>query len=512
MRVIGDIARLGAKRYPDKKAIIMNDDYLTFKQLNQLSNQLAYGLLSLGVKKDDKVALLAYNCLEFVIVNYAVAKCGAVLVPINFRFKAEELIHIIQNCEPKILFFGAEFAPLIEECKKEYDSSMKLASLNDAPSGEYSLRKLVDGRSTSNPPIEVDPNAPAAIMYTSGTTGFPKGVLSSHSALLNVNIGIIYGGDLRYNDIALVPVPLFHNGGLNVLLQPTLEVGGTAVIMEKGFDPEKFLSFISRHNVTLTMCVPTQLAMIINNENPAKHKIPTLQKMYYGSSAISPEVLKSSMEFFNTGFYQWYGQSEAGIVSVLRPEDHIEHSQCTGREMFHADIRIVDLDGNDTPVGEIGEIISAQQYLGMIGYHKMEEATNRAIQDGWIHTEDLARVEGEGFFTVVDRQRDMIISGGENIYSKEIEDVIIRHPLVKEVAVFGVPDDLWGEAVCAAVVKQEKADLTEEDIIQFCASHLSSYKKPKKVDFLDDLPKNASGKVKKGSLREVYWKERKRRI
>jgi acyl-CoA synthetase (AMP-forming)/AMP-acid ligase II len=513
MRVIGDIVRLNAKRYPDKKAIIMGSNYFTYGQLNSLGNRLANALLSEGVKPGDKVALLSYNSLEFPIVNYAVAKCGAVLVPVNFRFKKNELVYTICNCDAKVLFFGKEFFSLIKEARSEFPPNIRLIPTSGQPiETGLDMGDMIDGMSTSETGIVVDPASPAAIMYTSGTTGTPKGVLMSHSSLLAVNTGLILEGDLRFNDTTLVVVPLFHNGGLNVLLQPTLQIGATAVIMGKGFDPEEFLNAIGHYNVSLTMLVPTQLAMLVNFSGVTKHKIPSLKKIWYGSSAISPEVLERSREIFQADFYQWFGQSEAGIVGRLRPEDHEEHSQCTGREMVNADIRIVDEEGNDTPVGEVGELISDQRYLGMIGYHNMEEETQKTIRNGWVHTEDLARVEEEGYFTIVDRMRDMINSGGENIYSKEIEDVIMRIPSVKEVAVVGVPDDIWGESVCAAVVKKEGYEVEEREISDFCASKLSSYKKPKKVIFMADLPKNPSGKITKNVIREQFWRGRKKRI
>ncbi|MFC1532678.1 class I adenylate-forming enzyme family protein [Thermodesulfobacteriota bacterium] len=513
MLVIGDIVRLNAKRYPDKKAVIMEDDYFTYRQLNNLANQLANTMLAQGVKPGEKVALLSQNCLEFVIINYAVAKCGAVLVPINFRFKEKELAYTVRDCGARILFFEQEFTPLIEEARSEFPSTARLVPISGEPLEDgITMKSMIEGSSASEPIVSVDPASAAAIMYTSGTTGTPKGVLMSHSSLLGVNTGVIVEGDLRSSDTSLVVVPLFHNGGLNVIFQPTLQMGATAVIMGKGFDPEKFLEAITRYNVTLTLVVPTQLAMLTNFQRITSHKIPSLNKLWYGSSAISPEVLEASRDLFKIRFYQWFGQSEAGIVGRLRPEDHEEHSQCTGREMFNADIRIVDEEGNDTPVGEVGELISARKYLGMIGYHNMEEETKKTIRDGWVYTEDMARLEEEGFFTIVDRQRDMINSGGENIYSKEIEDVIMRMPSVQEVAVFGIPDDIWGEAVCAVVVKKEGHELEKDEVIDFCVSKLSGYKKPKKVEFMADLPKNPSGKITKNELREKYWKGRKRRV
>jgi len=504
MQVIGDILRLNAKRYPDKEALIMDNDHLTFSQLNQQVNQLAHGLISLGVRPGDRVAILAYNCMEYMIIYYAVAKCGGVVVPLNFRYKRDELVYAINNSDTKVLFFGPEFNSLVEDARAGFFSSVHLVAISGEPlESGLKLTNLMDGRSTSEPAVKVDPASPCGIMYTAGTTGFPKGVLTSHSAWFNTYTAMVVEGDLHHNEIALVCIPLFHGGGREATLQPTLLMGGTAVIMGKGFDPDKILSTVRRYNVTMTMWVPTQLAMLVNYPGTTKYNVSTLKKIWYGSSPISPTVLDASIDLFKAGFYQWYGLTETGMVSVLRPEDHIKRSQCTGREMFTADLRVVDKDGQNTPVGEVGEIISAQKPMGMIGYYKMEEANKMAIREGWIHTSDLARVEGDGYFTVVDRMTDMIISGGENIYPKEIENVISSHSGVREVAVFGIPDEVYGESVCAVVVKKEGYQMDEEEIINFCASRLAGYKKPKRVEFIDELPKNPSGKVTKNVLRET---------
>jgi acyl-CoA synthetase (AMP-forming)/AMP-acid ligase II len=513
MQVIGDIARLNAKRYPNKKALIKDDEYINFDQLNKQVNQLAHGLLSMGIRPGDRVAILAFNCIECVVVQYAVVKCGGIVVPINFRYKREELIYVINNSEPSVLFFSPEFFPLVEDAKSDFASPVHLVSIFEEPlTSGLSFRKLMDGRSASEPTVKVDPASPFIITYTSGTTGFPKGVLASHSAFLDIYIGMATEGDVHHQEVTLVPLPLFHTGGMHALVQPTLLMGGTAVIMGKGFDPDKILDAVQRYGVTMTMWVPTMLAMLINHPNVTKYKLSTLEKIWYGSSAISPQVLDASMQIFNAHFYQWYGQTETGMVAVLRPEDHSERSQCTGREMFNADLRVVNTEDQDAPVGEVGEIISSQKPLGMIGYFKMEEANKRTIRDGWIHTGDLARVEGNGYFTIVDRLTDMIISGAENIYPKEIEDVISSHPGVQEVAVFGIPDEIYGESVCAVVVRKEGYQLDQEEIINFCASKLAGYKKPKRVEFKDELPKNPSGKVTKNVLREPYWAGRKKKV
>ncbi|MFO7773757.1 MAG: long-chain-fatty-acid--CoA ligase [Dehalococcoidia bacterium] len=513
MQVIGDIARLNAKRYPHKQALVMGNEHLTFGQLNEQANQLAHGLLSMSVEPGDRVTILSYNSMQYVVVSYAVAKCGAVMVPANFRYKRDELVYVINNCEPKVLLFGPEFSSLVDEARTGFDSPVHLVAISGEPlESGLSLSSVMQGQSTSEPAVRVDPAAPFAITYTSGTTGFPKGVLASHSAFLNTYTGMIVEGDVRPGETTLVGLPLFHNGGMHGLLQPTLVRGGTAIIMPRGFEPDKILDAVERHGVTMTMWVPTQLAMLVNYPGVTKHNLSTLGKIWYGSSPISPTILKACMDVFEAGFYQWYGQTETGMVAVLRPEDHVERSQCTGREMFNADLRVVNQEGEHTPVGEVGEIISAQVPLGMIGYHNMEEANKKTIRDGWIYTSDIARVEGNGYFTVVDRLGDMIISGGENIYPKEIEDVISSHPGVREVVVFGIPDETYGESICAVVVKKEGYQLDEEDIVSFCASRISSYKKPKRVEFTDELPKNPSGKVTKNVLRELYWTGKKKRI
>ena len=250
----------------------------------------------------------------------------------------------------------------------------------------------------------------------------------------------------------MVALPLFHNGGLNALLQPTLMLGGSVVIMRKGFEPHAILEAVQRYKVTMTMWVPTMLIMLTSHPGASDYDLRSLEKIWYGSSPISPSVLKASKKLFHAKFYQWYGQTETGMNSILRPEDHIEHSNYTGREIFNAEIRIIDEKGDDVPKGEIGQIISAQKPLGMLEYFNMEDKTKETIRDGWIYTGDLARVEGNGFFTIVDRMKDMIISGAENIYPKEVEDVICNHPDVIETAVIGIPDDIYGESVLAVVV------------------------------------------------------------
>jgi len=497
MRVIGDIPRLNARRYPEKKALIMGDQHTTFQELDSMSNKVANGLISSGIKPGDKVAVISENCLEFPVIVYAVAKCGAVLVPVNFRYEKKELIYILNNSDPKILFFGPEHASLVKESSADFSENTETIAI--------SQEIFFKDQSSTPPSIQVNPDSPAMIMYTSGTTGFPKGVLYSHAAYLSVYVGMVIEGDLQHEDVTMVALPLFHNGGLNALVQPTLMMGGSVVVMRRGFEPQAVLEAVERYKVTMTMWVPTMLSMLVNHPDASNYNLTSLEKIWYGSSPISPALLKASQELFNAKFYQWYGQTETGMNSILRPDDHVERAGFTGREMFNSEIRIIDENGNDVSKGETGQIISAQKPLGMLGYLNMEDKTKETIIDGWIYTGDLARVEDNGFFTVVDRMTDMIISGAENIYPKEVEDILCNHPDVLETAVIGIPDDIYGESVLAVVVLKKNQQLMEAELIEFCAQHLARYKKPKKVIFADDLPKNAAGKVTKNIIRAPYW-------
>lgn len=514
MHVVGDVVRLNGKRFPDRKALMAGDDYLTYADLNCKVNRLAHGLISQGIKVGDRIAIIAPNSLEWMIVHFAIAKIGGIVVPVNFRYKKDELAYVINNCEPSALFFASEAAALVEEAKAEVKKPPLLIAISEEPlNGAPTLMSLMEGMPDAEPQVKVDPNWPFSITYTSGTTGFPKGALAAHSALLHEYFGLVVEGDIREHEIALVNLPFFHVAGTHLLLTPVLTRAGTGVIMPGGFDPEAIGAAVERYGVTLTHWVPTQLAMLLDSGVLDKYDFSSLKKIHYGSSPIPLRVLEESLARINAAFYQFYGQTEILIVSVLPPAQHYgEKSQFTGRALFNCDLRIVDEEERDVRVGEVGEIISYQGDAGMIEYYKNEEATANTIMNGWIHTGDLARLEEDGYFTIVDRIKDMIISGAENVYPKEIENIIGKHPAVSEVAVFGIPDEKWGESVCAAIVRKGGATVDENQIIDFCASRLSSYKKPKQVIFLDELPRNATGKVTKNLLREPFWAGRKKRI
>ena len=507
MRVLGDIARLGAKRHPDRIALVFGDATLTYGQLDASANRLAARLAALGVTAGERVALLAENCLEYPVAVFAVLKLGAILAPLNFRYRPDEVAYVVNDASPRCLLIGSGYRKLADEAAAgfrspvatiELDREELLVARHDAPA--------------QAPSIDVDPATAAMVMYTSGTTGFPKGVLFSHSAYLASIVAIAIAGDVTASDRVLLSLPLYHNGGLNALMMPALAFGARAVVTPKGFVAEQVLGWVAQHRITLTMWVPTMLSMLVQSGAAPRHDTRSLTKIWYGSSPITPTLLNQVRATFRADLYQFYGLTETGMNAVLRPEDHLLSAHCTGREMFNADLRIVDESGADVGLGGIGEIISRREPMGMIGYINNERATREAIVDGWIRTGDLARNEGDGLFTVVDRKKDMLISGAENVYPKEIEIVIAEHPEVLEVAVFGIPDPVYGEAVCAAVVARSPGTLDAESVVAWCAQRLASYKKPKRVEFVGELPKNAAGKVMKHVLKAPFWRDHDRRV
>lgn len=505
MRVLGDIVRLGAKRHAERVAVVFGDAQLSYGQLDAAANRFATQLAAIGVSQGDRVALLSENSLEYPVAVFAVLKLGAVLVPLNFRYRPDEVAYVVNDATPRCLLTGASLAVLADAAASTFKAPIARIALDSG-----ALLDLAPGAAA--PDVNVDPASAAMVMYTSGTTGFPKGVLFSHAAYLISITAIAMAGDVRAADRVLVSLPLFHNGGLNALMMPALAFGARAIITPKGFEPEAVLGWVERHRITLTMWVPTMLAMLVRSGAVPRFDTRSLTKIWYGSSPISPTLLEEVRSAFGANLYQFYGLTETGMNGVLRPEDHVRWAHCTGREMFVADLRIVNDAGMDVGVGEIGEIISRREPMGMIGYMNNERATKETIVDGWIRTGDVARNEGEGIFTIVDRKKDMLISGAENIYPKEIENVLCDHADVLEAAVFGIPDPVYGESVCAAVVPRAGVTPSADALSAWCAQRLASYKKPKRLLFVEELPKNAAGKVMKHVLKAPFWGEHARKV
>lgn len=510
MLVFGDLTTLNARRYPNKPALVMEGVELSYAELDARSNALAHALLARGVAVGDRVALLGFNSLEYAVILHAVAKCGALIVPVNFRNTAAELRHVIADSEPKILFAEAGFAATVAEARAGAGAWPEELRVGADHGGLPGSVALAEGRPRTPPGVQVDPQSSAVILYTSGTTGRPKGVLYAHATYFRMFMATAIEARLAHEDVYLIAVPMFHAAGMNMALNQALFMGSTGVVHRGRFDPELILGLIARHRITTAILVPTQVGMLASHPALAQHDVTSLARIFYGSMPMMPAVLQHALQVFpRARFLQLYGSTECGMITALRHEDHEHWWRTNGREALLSRFRVVDEQGSDVPVGGIGEVITEHARMGMIGYWRNEAATRETIREGWMRSGDLARVEPEGFITLVDRIKEVIISGGENIYPKEIELVLAAHPAVQEVAVFGIPDAHYGEAPCAAVAFRPGMTATAEELLALCERELARYKRPKRIEFHAALPRNASDKIQKQLLKAPHWAQQR---
>lgn len=505
MYVLGDIVETNSLKYRGKIALVDGNLSISYSELNSLSSTIANALSQkFGIQRGCRIAVVSRNSIYYAALLFAIWKIGAVAVPVNWRLKGEELKYIIINSEPSILFYEKEFESEIMHAVDTTEMYLTLVLINGTSSKGFTLNDLLRWGRNFSLSFTVEPNDIAMIMYTSGTTGRPKGVVFTHAREIADLCDHLIELDMLDTDVVLLNMPWFHNGGLTLGLMHTLMRGATGVIYSGSFMAESVLQVIEKNRVSVLNVVPTMLARLVAVENLCGFDISTVQKIYYGGAPIPQRVQERAMQVFpKARFYQTYGQTESGMLLVLKPEDHLtERRAFTGKPLCLATVKAV-IGERDATVGEVGELICKQKPLAMSGYWRNEEATKEVLINGWLHTTDLARVEEDGYFTIVGRLKDMIITGGENVYAKEVENVISEHPHVEDVAVFGLPDDEWGEIVCAAIVPKEGSSISSEDVIQYCKSRLAGYKTPRKIIFLKELPKNAAGKVLKSVLQEM---------
>ena len=499
---IADWIKKWAMILPGKVALVYNNQPMTYAALNIRINKLSHAFLALGVKRGDRVAAMLTNCVEFFEIFFACSKIGAIFVPLNFRLAGPEIAYIISDCTAETLFFSGEFSERIATIKEDVSVKAGHYVTVGGPSPDWATdyESLVSDHPGTEPEtsFEKDVESPHIIMYTSGTTGFPKGaVFTQRKTFFNIlNANIYY--HVTPDDKIVVSRPLFHSGGLLVDSLPFLYKGGT-VILKRRFDPEELLEAIQRYRATVLETSATMYRFILDRCRLEDYDLSSVKLFYTGGEVVPLPLLKAYGER-GIVITQLFGQTETSTVTWLPTEYGLKKLGSVGLPVFHGEVKIVDEEGNEVPPNQVGEIIVSGPIL-MSGYWGHPELTARAIRNGWLYTGDVGRRDEEGFFYVLDRRKNMYISGGENVYPAEVEKVLYENDSVKEAAIVGVPDAIWGEVGKAFVVRKEGAKVTAEDLIQWCAERVAKYKVPKTVEFVGRLPKNAAGKVMKHRLK-----------
>ena len=520
--LLRDVLSHALKLWPDKVAIIDGDTRYTYRQADERVRRLASGLHGLGVKPGENIAILANNSHRYWETYFVADIAGTPLAPLNIRLSAKELEFILNDGDVKALFLGPEYVDLYDQFR-EGTPGIKHVILIGGDAGESFID--YDQLVASSAPLEGsardwDENDMLNLCYTGGTTGLPKGVmLSQRNVVSNAEHAIMTFG-FKENDVWLHVAPMFHLADAWACYSFTM-VGGTHVFIP-GFAPAATLEAIQNHGVTRTILVPTMINFLINFPDTAKYDTSTLQMVAYGASPMPVDRLQAAVKLFGPKFVQAYGMTEtAPLLTAMQahwtlfdgtPEDTRRLASC-GREISGVEVRIVDEEtGEDVKPGQVGEIVARGPNV-MLGYWKRGPETEAALRDGYMHTGDLATIDDQNFIYIVDRAKDMIISGGENVYSTEVESAIYEHPAILEAAVIGVPDEQWGEAVLAVVVCREGQTVTEAEIVTHCKTLIAGYKTPKRVVVQSEpLPKSGPGKILKTELRKPFWEGKERMV
>lgn len=506
--VVGEMLARQAGKNPNKTALVENGRRLSYDGLNRRVNRLASALAGLSVGRGDRVAMMLFNCTEMVEGYFALAKLGAVAVPVNFRFVAREAAYVLNHSESKVFIYDRVFHEMVDGIHESIPCVRHFIAVGGGDEEQYGdYEKLLASGNEDEPVVPVDEDDPAYIMYTSGTTGYPKGAVLTHKNKFMNSVNCIIEIGLDTSDVYLCVPPLFHTAAMAVMLMMVF-LGGTTVLVRQ-FEPAAVVEAAVREKATITFLVPAMWNALLRVPGVGE-KMKTLRKAITGA-AIMPFSLKEAVleALPNVGLFDAFGQTEMSpVTTLLKPADALRKGGSVGKPVVNVEVRVVDDGGRGVPAGEVGEIVYRGPTM-MKEYYRDPQATAAAVRDGWFHSGDMVRMDDEGFVYVVDRKKDMVISGGENVYPAEVEEVLYRHEKVLEAAVIGVPDERWGERVHAVVVPKPGAVLTAQEIMEWCTAQLAGYKKPRSVDFMEALPRNASGKVLKNTLREWFGKQKR---
>jgi long-chain acyl-CoA synthetase len=510
------IIRTHGRERGDHPAIEFEGKTITFGQLDEKSNQLATAFASIGVGAEDRVAFLDKNGPEFFEVTFALAKLNAVNVAINWRLAPNEMAQIANDAQAKVLIVGSEFFPHVEKIEDALESVTTIIAIGDHARWE-DYERFLGAHPANDPGAEPVSSDVAIQLYTSGTTGLPKGVMLTNNNFFSGVMNVTESWQFDKESVNIAVMPMFHIAGSGWAMVGLYH--GCRTVVLRDVDPARILEVVPEFGVTNALFVPAVIQFLLITPGVNETDFSTLRAIVYGAAPITDTVLTKAMEVFGCDFIQVYGMTETtGAIFQLDPEDHDPANRpallrSCGKPYPWVEMRLVDLDtDNDVPQGTVGELWTRSPQ-NMKGYWGNDEATKATIDaDGWLKTGDAGYCDENGFLFLHDRVKDMIVTGGENVYPAEVENVLAKHPDVADVAVVGVPDEKWGEAVKAVVVRREGSDISEKDLITFAREHLAGFKLPKTVDFSDALPRNASGKLLKREIRAPYWEGSARQI
>jgi acyl-CoA synthetase (AMP-forming)/AMP-acid ligase II len=512
VRTLGEFIEYHARHSRDRLALVHGERKISFSEYDAAANRIANGLLKRGIKSGDRIGYFGLNSPDFYFTLTGSAKTTGTFTPFNWRLAALELAQLITDSEVALVFVERSMQTLWDEAVALSGATPSIIWFDEHESIEAQFSVFPD----TKPQLFISEEAIAIQLYTSGTTGIPKGVMLSHGGFNRIRLceHLEPAYQWEAGDIFINPLPNFHLLSIGIAFQCLYN--GVAISIVRQFDPGLVCEAIERDRPTLLTLTPTMLQMLLDHPKAAATDFSSIRLTLYAGSPISLGLIKRAIEHMPGKFMQFYGATEAsGAFSILRPEEHDldaeETLQSCGRPLPLIEFRILDSDGNEAPEGEAGELVIRSPAITS-GYWKQPESTAKVLNNGWYRTGDVARRNAEGLYFIVDRLKDMIVSGGENVYSAEVENVLSTHPDVAAVAVVGVPDPRWGEAVLACVVRKSASGIDEAGLIAFARCELAGYKVPKRIVFMDSFPLVATGKVSKKALREPYWRDHDRGV
>ena len=518
----GEFLRLSAQRAPERTAVAGGDRRLSYRELDAESNRFAHALTTLGLTKGSTIAIMASNRPEYAIAYFGAARAGVLLAHVSLRSTAEDLRYMLDKIGAEALFFEPRSTRTVRHASLGLPNLQHGILLNGSdgaaenhgrPLDSMPLNELMSGEPDTPPTVEVFETDPLGITFTGGTTGFPKAVLVTHKARAATAYAAAVDFGLGESDIVAATTPMFHCAGLFVWFVPAVMLGATVVTLPT-WDSALFMELTEQEGITAAFFVPSQLNDLVSHPAFSAERLRTLRNIGYAGAPMGRALLERVQAALpHVAFTENYGQSETCPLTVRRPEHGSTKLGTVGRPAFNVELAVVGPDGRPVAAGHVGEIVTRGDQL-FDGYFGDAEQTQAAFPraDGWLWTGDLGFLDDDGFLTLVDRSRDMLVSGGENIYPAEIENALYGHPSVAECAVFGIPHDHWGEVPAAHVVLADGRAATDEELIDHCARRIPRHKRPRLVCFVDALPRTAVGKIRKNLLREPYWRDRESKI